>query len=116
MKVYRVSPKKPNSAVRKIARVRFLGYKKKNVSALVGIPGQGFELKAFCTVLVRGGRVQDVPGINYKMIRGKFDLDWKEDIRRLNRRSKYSIPHAPERFYDLFRLEAESRAKAKDGR
>jgi len=66
-----MSPKKPNSAKRSVARV-LLSNKKKTT---VFIPGMGHNLQKHSTVLVRGGRAQDLPGVNFRVIRGKFDLE-----------------------------------------
>jgi len=64
-----MTPRKPNSALRKVARVRLSN--KQEVTAY--IPGEGHELAEHSIVLVRGGRVKDLPGVRYKVIRGKFD-------------------------------------------
>jgi small subunit ribosomal protein S12 len=66
-----MSPKKPNSAKRSVARV-LLSNKRK---ATVYIPGMGHNLQKHSTVLVRGGPAQDLPGVNLRLIRGKFDLE-----------------------------------------
>lgn len=87
-KIYTTKPKKPNSANRKIAQVRLSTGRK----TIVGIPGQGFVLQKFSSVLIRGGGFKDVPGVKYKMIRGKYDLNWREDFLRSQGRSKYGIP------------------------
>jgi small subunit ribosomal protein S12 len=88
IKIRTMKPKKPNSAIRKIARVRLTnGYV---VTAY--IPGQGHNLQEHSVVLVRGGRTKDLPGLHYKLIRGKCDFDWKEQFMRRNGRSKYGIP------------------------
>lgn len=83
-----VKPKKPNSAIRKIARVILVN--NKEVTAY--IPGQGHALKNFGNVMVRGGRVKDVPGIRYKLVRGKLDFKITESFPRVNKRSKYGVP------------------------
>lgn len=71
VKIRTMKPKKPNSAIRKIARVRLTnGYV---VTAY--IPGQGHNLQEHSVVLVRGGRTKDLPGLHYKLIRGKCDFD-----------------------------------------
>jgi len=70
LKVFIVTPKKPNSALRKVARVRLSN--KKKVTAY--IPGEGHNLQQYSTVLMRGGRVKDLPGIKYHLVRGKFDF------------------------------------------
>ncbi|MBI2405845.1 30S ribosomal protein S12, partial [Candidatus Microgenomates bacterium] len=64
-----MTPKKPNSALRKVARVRLSN--KQEVTAY--IPGEGHELAEHSIVLVRGGRVRDLPGVKYHIVRGKFD-------------------------------------------
>lgn len=64
-----MTPRKPNSALRKVARVRLSN--KQEVTAY--IPGEGHELAEHSIVLVRGGRVKDLPGVRYKVVRGKFD-------------------------------------------
>lgn len=87
IKVYTTKPKKPNSAIRKIAKV-FLSTKK-YVTAY--IPGQGHNLQQHSVVLIRGGRVPDLPGVRYHIIRGKYDFIGKETFDRSARRSKFSI-------------------------
>lgn len=69
-RVYTTSPKKPNSAVRKVARVRLSN----SVEITSYIPGEGHNLQEHSVVLVRGGRVKDLPGVRYHMIRGHLDL------------------------------------------
>jgi len=83
-KVRIVKPKKPNSAQRKIAKVRIF---KRHV--LTYIPGQGHMLKSFSEVLVTGGRANDLPGVRFSLIRGKFDFSYKENFDRVNKKSKY---------------------------
>jgi small subunit ribosomal protein S12 len=70
LKVLIVTPKKPNSALRKVARIRLSN--KRIVSAY--IPGEGHNLQQYSTVLMRGGRVKDLPGIKYHLVRGKYDF------------------------------------------
>lgn len=89
VKVYVTKPKKPNSAVRKVAKVRLTGVKK---NIIVYIPGQGHNLQQYSTVLVRGGRVKDLPGVHYHLVRGKYDFSFTESFMRLNGRSKYGAP------------------------
>jgi small subunit ribosomal protein S12 len=84
VKVTTTSPKKPNSAIRKICRVRLSD----NLVITAAIPGHGHSLQKHSVVLIRGGRVRDLPGIRYKLIRGKFDLDTTENVRRVHGRSK----------------------------
>ncbi len=82
-RVYTTTPKKPNSALRKVARVKLTsGYE---VTAY--IPGEGHNLQEHSIVLVRGGRVKDLPGVRYHIIRGALDASGVEDRRR--GRSKY---------------------------
>lgn len=91
IRVYTVKPKKPNSAIRKIAKVvlHFKNEKKRNVLAY--IPGIGLHnLQQLSTVLIRGGRVPDLPGVRYHIIRSKYDFTVKEIFTRMNRRSKFS--------------------------
>jgi len=78
-----MTPKKPNSALRKIARVRLSNGKE--ITAY--IPGEGHNLQEHSIVLVRGGRVRDLPGVRYHIIRGTLDTAGVEDRRRS--RSKY---------------------------
>lgn len=84
-----VSPKKPNSAKRKVAKVKIMSTGK---SVLAVIPGQGHKLQKFSEVLVRGGRARDIPGVRYKLIKGKYDFVVDENITRMRRRSKYGLP------------------------
>jgi len=70
LKVFIVTPKKPNSALRKVARLRLSNNKR--VTAY--IPGEGHNLQQYSTVLMRGGRVKDLPGIKYHLVRGKYDF------------------------------------------
>lgn len=82
-----VKPKKPNSAKRKIVKVNLTsGY---NVRAV--IPGSGIDLQEHNTVLLRAGRARDIPGIHYKLIRNKLDLDPPSGFRRQQRRSKFGV-------------------------
>lgn len=78
-----MTPKKPNSALRKVARIRLSN--RQEVTAY--IPGEGHNLAEHGVVLVRGGRVKDLPGVKYHLIRGKFDLAGVEG--RKKARSKY---------------------------
>jgi small subunit ribosomal protein S12 len=83
LKVFTKTPKKPNSALRKVARLRLST--KKIVTAY--IPGEGHTLQEYSTVLMRGGRVKDLPGIKYHLVRGKFDFLGLKN--RKQARSKY---------------------------
>jgi len=82
-KVFTCSPKKPNSAVRKLAKIKLWS----DIIVDVYIPGEGHSLKKFNNVLIRGGRTQDLPGLKYKAIRGKYDFDGL--FERKTRRSLY---------------------------
>ena len=82
-RVYTTTPKKPNSALRKVARVRLTsGYE---VTSYIG--GEGHNLQEHSVVLVRGGRVKDLPGVRYHTVRGTLDTQGVTDRRQ--RRSKY---------------------------
>jgi len=87
-RVYTMKPKKPNSATRKIAKVGFVSTRK---SVTVYIPGQGHKLQQHSLIMVRGGRVKDLPGIHYHAIRGLRDFESKEYFERFQARSKYGI-------------------------
>lgn len=78
-----MTPKKPNSALRKVARVRLSN--KQEVTAY--IPGEGHELAEHSIVMIRGGRVKDLPGVKFHIVRGKFDTTGVSG--RMNGRSKY---------------------------
>jgi small subunit ribosomal protein S12 len=82
-RVYTTTPKKPNSALRKVARVRLTN--QMEVGAY--IPGEGHNLQEHSVVLIRGGRVKDLPGFRYKVIRGGLDTSGVSDRRQA--RSKY---------------------------
>lgn len=83
LRVYTTTPKKPNSAMRKVARVRLQNQKEVNAY----IPGEGHNLQEHSIVLVRGGRVKDLPGVRYHIVRGALDSAGVEG--RLQGRSKY---------------------------
>ena len=83
LRVYTTTPKKPNSALRKIARVKLTNGQE--VTAY--IPGEGHNLQEHSVVLIRGGRVKDLPGVRYHIIRGTLDTQGLE--KRRQRRSKY---------------------------
>lgn len=83
LKVFTVSPKKPNSALRKVARVRLSN----GMEITAYIPGEGHNLQEHSVVLVKGGRAQDVPGIRYEVVRGVLDAEGVEG--RKKERSKY---------------------------
>ncbi len=77
-RVYTVTPKKPNSALRKIARVRLTN----GIEVTAYIPGVGHNLQEHSVVLVRGGRVKDLPGVRYHIIRGTLDCGGVENRRQ----------------------------------
>jgi len=84
-RVYTTTPKKPNSALRKVARVRLTsGYE-----VTCYIPGEGHNLQEHSVVLVRGGRVKDLPGVRYHIVRGVLDTSGVDG--RKNGRSKYGV-------------------------
>jgi small subunit ribosomal protein S12 len=82
-RVYTTTPKKPNSALRKVARVRLTS----QVEVTAYIPGIGHNIQEHSIVLVRGGRVKDLPGVRYKVVRGSLDTAGVSD--RKKARSKY---------------------------
>ena len=82
-RVYTTTPKKPNSALRKVARVRLTN----GMEVGAYIPGEGHTLQEHSVVLIRGGRVKDLPGFRYKVIRGGLDTSGVSDRRQA--RSKY---------------------------
>ena len=84
-RVYTTTPKKPNSALRKVARVRLTT----GVEVTAYIPGVGHNLQEHSVVLVRGGRVKDLPGVRYHIVRGSLDTAGVKG--RLQSRSKYGV-------------------------
>ena len=85
MRVYTTTPKKPNSALRKVARVRLTN----GAEVTAYIPGEGHNLQEHSVVLIRGGRVKDLPGVRYHVIRGCLDTAGVSD--RNQGRSKYGV-------------------------
>ena len=83
VRVYTTTPKKPNSAMRKVARVRLTNGKEVNAY----IPGEGHNLQEHSIVLIRGGRVKDLPGVRYHLVRGTLDAAGVNG--RLQGRTKY---------------------------
>jgi len=83
IRVYTTTPKKPNSALRKVARVRLTN----SIEVTSYIPGEGHNLQEHSVVLIRGGRVKDLPGVRYHIIRGCLDTQGVES--RKQSRSKY---------------------------
>jgi len=82
-RVYTTTPKKPNSALRKVAKVRLTN----GIEIIAYIPGEGHNLQEHSIVLVRGGRVKDLPGVKYHIVRGALDTSGVADRRQS--RSKY---------------------------
>lgn len=88
VRVYTSTPKKPNSALRKVARVRLTN----GMEVTVYIPGVGHNLQEHSVVLMRGGRVKDLPGVRYHLVRGSLDLVGVDG--RKQSRSKYGVKRA----------------------
>ena len=84
-RVFTTTPKKPNSALRKVARVRLTN----GMEVTTYIPGEGHNLQEHSVVLVRGGRVKDLPGVRYKVVRGTLDAAGVSD--RKKARSQYGV-------------------------
>jgi small subunit ribosomal protein S12 len=70
LRVYTKTPKKPNSALRKVAKVRLTN----SIEVIAYIPGEGHNIQEHSVIMIRGGRVKDLPGVKYRMIRGVLDL------------------------------------------
>lgn len=85
LRVFVTTPKKPNSALRKVAKLRFNNKKTRSCH----IPGESHTLQKHSTVLIQGSRVRDLPGVNYRAIRGLYDL--KGVTHRMSARSKYGV-------------------------
>ena len=85
LRVYTRTPKKPNSALRKVAKCRLTNRRE----IIAYIPGEGHNLQEHCIVMLRGGRVKDLPGVKYKIIRGLFDLQPVKG--RIHGQSKYGV-------------------------
>lgn len=88
VKLWTAKPKKPNSAIWKIAKVRVVSTK---IHVIAYIPGQGHSLQEHSQVLIRGGRVPDLPGVHYKAIKGKLDFASNERFAWMARWSKFGI-------------------------
>ena len=84
-RVYTTTPKKPNSALRKVAKVRLTN----KFEVIAYIPGEGHNLQEHSIVMIRGGRVKDLPGVKYHIVRGKYDASGVEG--RKTSRSKYGV-------------------------
>ena len=87
-RVYTTTPKKPNSALRKVAKVRLTN----GIEVIAYIPGEGHNLQEHSIVLVRGGRVRDLPGVRYHVVRGSLDCLGVDG--RMQGRSKYGVKKA----------------------
>lgn len=87
-RVYTTTPKKPNSALRKVARVRLSN----GTEVTAYIPGEGHNLQEHSIVMIRGGRVKDLPGVRYHIVRGRYDTAGIEG--RMQSRSKYGTKRA----------------------
>ena len=85
LKVYVTTPRKPNSAQRKVAKVNLSN----NINVIAYIPGEGHQLQQHSSVLIRGGRTKDLPGARFKIIRGKYDST--SVLARGKKRSKYGV-------------------------
>ena len=90
-RVFTTTPKKPNSAMRKVARIRLTN----NIEVTGYIPGVGHNLQEHSIVLIRGGRVKDLPGVRYHVIRGSLDCEGVQD--RMRGRSKYGSKRPKEK-------------------
>ncbi|MFQ6109749.1 MAG: 30S ribosomal protein S12, partial [Candidatus Aminicenantales bacterium] len=90
-RVFTTTPKKPNSAMRKVARIRLTN----NIEVTGYIPGIGHNLQEHSIVLIRGGRVKDLPGVRYHVVRGTLDCEGVEE--RMKGRSKYGSKRPKEK-------------------
>nr|ATZ81792.1 30S ribosomal protein S12 [Picochlorum sp. 'soloecismus'] len=90
-RVYTRTPKKPNSALRKVAKIRLSN----GMDIIAAIPGEGHTLQEHSVCLIRGGRVKDLPGVKYKVVRGVLDLQGVPS--RQKGRSKYGTPRSKEK-------------------
>lgn len=90
-RVFTTTPKKPNSAMRKVARVRLTN----NIEVTGYIPGVGHNLQEHSIVLIRGGRVKDLPGVRYHIVRGTLDCEGVQE--RMKGRSKYGSKRPKEK-------------------
>jgi len=106
-RVYTTTPKKPNSALRKVAKVRLVG----GVEVIAYIPGEGHNLQEHSIVMIRGGRVKDLPGVRYHILRGTLDAAGVNDRRQS--RSKYGAKRPKAGGKDAA---AKGGAKAKGGK
>jgi small subunit ribosomal protein S12 len=91
VKVFTATPKKPNSAIRKVCRVRLTN----GMETTAYIPGEGHNLQEHSIVVIRGGRVKDLPGVRYHVVRGVLDTGGVSD--RKQQRSKYGAKRAKQK-------------------
>lgn len=89
LKLRTAKPRKPNSAIWKIAKVRVLS---SGLPVVVYIPGQGHSLQEHSQILIKGGRIPDLPGVWYKAVKGKLDFTALEWFQRMKRWSKFGVP------------------------
>lgn len=94
VKLRTAKPKKPNSAIWKIAKARVVSTK---ISVIIYIPGQGHSLQEHSQVLIWGGWVPDLPGVHYKAIKGKLDFTSNERFAWMQRRSKFGVQRIKEK-------------------
>ncbi len=93
LRVYTRTPKKPNSALRKVVKIRLTN----SIEVIASIPGEGHSLQEHSMVLIRGGRVKDLPGVKYRVIRGILDLQGV--LQRTQSRSKYGAKKRKAKIY-----------------
>lgn len=89
LKLWTAKPKKPNSAIWKVAKVWVVSSK---IPVIIYIPGQGHSLQEHSQILIWGGRIPDLPGVHYKALKGKLDFSFHEKFERKKRWSKFGIP------------------------
>lgn len=89
IRVYTMKPKKPNSAIRKVVKLALID--NKDIFVTASVPGIGHSLQKNSVVLFRGGRANDLPGVRYRLVRGKLDFNDLESIQRGKRRSFYGV-------------------------
>ena len=105
-RVYTTTPKKPNSALRKVARVRLTN----GIEVTTYIPGEGHNLQEHSIVLIRGGRVKDLPGVRYHVVRGTLDAGGVAN--RKQSRSKYGAKRPKQKAYGIFRYAAQKKSRS----
>jgi small subunit ribosomal protein S12 len=105
-----MSPKKPNSAKRRVVKLRVPSMRRNLVAKL---KGQGSNLQSYSKVLVCGGRANDLPGVRYNMVKGAYDSGWQENIIRKKGRSKYGMRLEDLNYAIERKLEEDSKKKKK---